>query len=81
MARSGSQGRAARPQPVALQALAAWPVLTPVVGFAIAEIVQLVQHGTTGLHRATLLNGLVYLVGVAGIIGANEEASQTYSCC
>jgi hypothetical protein len=71
MARSGSQGRAARPQPVALQALAAWPVLTPVVGFAIAEIVQLIQHGTTGLHRATLLNGLVYLVGVAGIIGAS----------
>jgi hypothetical protein len=38
--------------------------------FAVAEIAQLVQHGVTGFHRATLLNGLVFLVGVAGIIGA-----------
>jgi uncharacterized protein DUF6790 len=50
--------------------LAAWPALTPVVAFAIAEVVQLIEHGVTGFHRATLLNGLVYLVGVAGIIGA-----------
>jgi hypothetical protein len=51
--------------------LAAWSALTPVVAFAIAEIVQLVQHGTDGFHRATLVNGLVYLIGVAGIIGAS----------
>jgi hypothetical protein len=38
--------------------------------FVIAELVQLVQHGVTGFHRATLLNGLVYLIGVSGIIGA-----------
>src|SRR6266508_2718282 len=58
-------------QPVAVRVLAAWPVLAPVVGFGIAEIVQLAQHGTSGFHRATLLNGLVYLVGVAGIISAS----------
>jgi hypothetical protein len=58
-------------QPIPLRALAAWPALTPVVAFAIAEIVQLVQHGTDGFHRATLVNGLVYLIGVAGIIGAS----------
>jgi hypothetical protein len=61
---------APRRQPVGLRVLAAWPALTPLVAFVIAEIVQLVQHGTDGFHRATLLNGLVYLVGVAGIIGA-----------
>jgi hypothetical protein len=71
VATSGSHESVARAQPIALQVLAAWPVLTPVVGFAIAEIAQLVQHGPTGFHRATLLNGLVYLVGVAGIIGAS----------
>jgi hypothetical protein len=38
--------------------------------FAVAELVQLVQHGVAGFHRATLLNGLVYLIGVAGVIGA-----------
>lgn len=69
---SGSGSRAARGrQPIALRVLAAWPALTPVVAFAVAEIVQLVAHGVTGFHRATLLNGLVYLVGVAGIIGAS----------
>jgi uncharacterized protein DUF6790 len=57
-------------QPIALRVLAAWPALTPVVAFAIAEVVQLVQHGVTGFHRATLLNAIVYLVGVTGIIGA-----------
>jgi hypothetical protein len=51
--------------------LAAWPALTPVVLYAIAELVQLIQHGVSGFHRATLLNGLVYLIGVAGIIGAS----------
>ena len=55
-------------QPIATRLIAAWPVLTPVVAFAIAEIIQLVEHGVTGFHRATLLNGLVYLVGMAGII-------------
>jgi hypothetical protein len=57
-------------QPISLRVLAAWPALTPLVAFVIAETVQLVQHGADGFHRATLLNGLVYLVGVAGIIGA-----------
>jgi hypothetical protein len=61
---------AATRQPTALRVLAAWPALTPLVAFVIAETVQLVQHGADGFHRATLLNGLVYLVGVAGIIGA-----------
>src|SRR6266540_5452037 len=62
---------AASRQPVAVRVLAAWPVLAPVVGFGIAEIVQLAQHGTSGFHRATLLNALVYLIGVAGIISAS----------
>jgi hypothetical protein len=61
---------AAAPQPIPLRVLAAWPALTPVVAFAIAETVQLIEHGGSGFHRATLLNGLVYLVGVTGIIGA-----------
>jgi hypothetical protein len=62
---------AAGRQSIAIRVLAAWPALTPVVAFAIAEVVQLVQHGVSGFHRATLLNGLVYLVGVTGIIGAS----------
>jgi Family of unknown function (DUF6790) len=61
----------AKRQPAALRVLAEWPVLTPVVGFGVAEVVQLAQHGTSGFHRATLLNGLVYLIGVAGIIAAS----------
>jgi hypothetical protein len=69
---SGTESDAARNrQPIALRVLAAWPVLTPVVAFLVAEIVQVVEHGVTGFHRATLLNGLVYLVGVTGIIAAS----------
>jgi hypothetical protein len=67
---SSTKAVSARKTPAALRVLAAWPVLTPVVAFVIAQAVQLAQHGTTGFHRAALLNGLVYLVGVAGIIGA-----------
>src|SRR6266542_3298786 len=71
MTASGTEpSSAASRQPAALRVLSAWPVLAPVVGFGIAETAQLVQHGADGFHRATLLNGLVYLVGVAGIIGA-----------
>jgi hypothetical protein len=61
---------APRRQSFPLRVLAAWPVLTPVVMFAIAELIQLIQHGVSGFHRATLLNGLIYLIGVSGIIGA-----------
>jgi hypothetical protein len=39
-----------------------------VVGFIIAEIVQLAQHGTDGFHEASLLNALVWLIGVNGIV-------------
>jgi hypothetical protein len=70
VATSGSRDDAACPQPIAPRVLAAWPAVTPVVAFAIAEFIQLIQHGVTGFHRATLLNALVYLVGVTGIIGA-----------
>ncbi len=45
-------------QSIPLRVLAAWPALTPVVMFAIAELVQLIQHGVSGFHRATVLNGL-----------------------
>ena len=58
-----------RRQSIPLRLLVA-RALTPVVMFAIAELVQLIQHGVSGFHRATLLNGLVYLIGVSGIIGA-----------
>jgi hypothetical protein len=68
----GTGPRTARSkQPIFLRVLAAWPALAPVVAFAAAEIVQLIQHGSTGFHRATLLNGLVYLVGMTGIIAAS----------
>jgi hypothetical protein len=40
-------------QPIALRVLAAWPALTPLVAFVIAETVQLVQHGADGFPRAT----------------------------
>ena len=72
MASSGSPRASARGrQSAAVRVLAAWPVLTPVVAFLIAEAVQVGMHGTTGFHRATLLNGLIYLIGVAGLIGAS----------
>jgi hypothetical protein len=68
---SSTADSASSRQPIALRVLAAWPVLAPVVAFAIAELIQLIQHGVTGFHRATLLNGLIYLVGVTGIIAAS----------
>jgi hypothetical protein len=72
MAASGTQPNAATGrQPMALRVLAEWPAITPVVAFAVAEAVQLARHGTTGFHRATLLNALVYLIGVTGLIGAS----------
>jgi hypothetical protein len=40
------------------------------IAFVVAEIVQLVQHGTEGLAAATLLNALVWAVGVNGFIMA-----------
>lgn len=59
-----------RPPPlVRFIALAAG--VMPVLLFVIAEALQLAQHGTTGFHRATLLNVLVYLIGVNGIVGAS----------
>ena len=66
----GSVIEAPRRQSNPRRVLAAWPELTPVVMFVVAELVQLVQHGISGFHRATLLNGLFYLIGVSGIIGA-----------
>jgi hypothetical protein len=42
-----------------------------IVGFAVAEIVQLLQHGTDGFAHASLLNGLVWLIGVNGIVAAS----------
>ena len=45
-------------------------MLTPLVLFATAEVVQIAEHGVSGFHRATLLNGFVYLIGVSGIVGA-----------
>jgi hypothetical protein len=37
-------------------------------GFAVAEVVQLLQHGTAGLLGATFLNALVWVVGVNAIM-------------
>lgn len=41
------------------------------IGFLIAEAVQLAQHGTDGLHEASLLNALVWLIGVNGIVAGS----------
>jgi hypothetical protein len=71
MSASGTNATAPARPPISLRVLAAWPALAPVVAFAIAEVVQLARHGTAGFHRATLLNALVYLVGVTGIIAAS----------
>ncbi|MGH3803068.1 MAG: DUF6790 family protein [Pseudonocardiaceae bacterium] len=38
------------------------------VGFAVAELVQVIQYGSTGLLDASLLNALVWLAGVNSII-------------
>lgn len=40
-------------------------------GFVVAEIVQLLQHGTDGLHLASLTNALVWLIGVNGIVAGS----------
>lgn len=39
--------------------------------FVVAEVVQLLRHGTKGLHEASLLNGLVWLIGVNGIVAGS----------
>jgi hypothetical protein len=41
------------------------------IGFAIAELVQLAQHGTDGFHEASLVNALVWLLGVNGIVAGS----------
>lgn len=45
--------------------------LVGVIGFVVAELVQLSSHGTAGLERASLLNALTWLVGVNVIITAS----------
>lgn len=57
--------------PTAVRLIATAAAIMPVALFVIAEAVQLAQHETTGFHRATLLNALVYLIGVNGIVGAS----------
>jgi hypothetical protein len=42
-----------------------------IFGFVVAEIVQLLQHGDDGFHRATLVNALVWLIGVNGIVAGS----------
>lgn len=39
-----------------------------IVGFVVAEVVQLAQHGTAGLLPATLDNALAWIVGVNAIM-------------
>ena len=51
-----------------LTVLLSWVHLYGLIGFVIAEIVQIAQHGTDGLHEATLLNALVWLIGVNGFV-------------
>jgi hypothetical protein len=41
------------------------------VGFVVAETVQIAQHGTGGFHEASLLNALVWLIGVNGIVAGS----------
>lgn len=45
--------------------------LVGVIGFAVAEIVQVGVQGTAGLEQASLLNALTWLVGVNVIITAS----------
>ena len=51
-------------QSIALRVLAAWPALSPLVAFVIAEGVQLVQQGADGFHLATRCLAADYLVPV-----------------
>jgi Family of unknown function (DUF6790) len=39
--------------------------------FVLFEVIQIVQHGTDGLHRATLLNAVICLIGINGIVAAS----------
>lgn len=67
--RTPDPSTAARP-PRIVRFFAISAAVVPVLLFVIAEVVQLSQHGTTGFHRATLMNALIYLIGVNGIMGA-----------
>lgn len=42
-----------------------------IIGFVVAEIVQLLQHGSDGFHRASLVNALVWLIGVNGFVAGS----------
>ena len=48
-----------------LMSLTTW---VGIAGFVVAEVVQLLQHATTGLSQATFLNALVWVVGVNAIM-------------
>lgn len=41
------------------------------IGFAVATLIQLIQHGSDGLAAASLINALVWLIGVNGIVTAS----------
>jgi hypothetical protein len=62
---------AGRRGPAVLNAGLSFVHLIGIVGFAVAEVVQLLQHGTGGLHLATLENALVWLIGVNGIVAGS----------
>ncbi|HEX6312984.1 MAG TPA: DUF6790 family protein [Acidimicrobiia bacterium] len=68
---SASEATAAARPPPLIRVFALAAAVVPVLLFTVAEVVQLAEHGTTGFHRATLLNTLVYLIGVNGIVGAS----------
>jgi hypothetical protein len=69
--RQNGEGVAERRGRGALYAVLSFVHLIGIVGFAVAEVVQLLQDGTDGLHLATLENALVWLIGVNGIVAGS----------
>lgn len=58
-------------QPKWLSVLFSLVQFVGLIGFVIAEIVQLAQHGTTGFLEASLLDAIVWLIGVNGIVAGS----------
>jgi hypothetical protein len=59
--------RSAGPPPLLLR-LMSLTTYVGLIGFVVAEIVQVAQQGTDGLLAASLLNALVWVVGVNALI-------------
>ena len=58
-------------QPKWLAVLFSFVHVVGLTGFVVAEIVQRAQHGSTGFVEASLLNAIVWLIGVNGIVAGS----------